>query len=137
MPNSLVSISATANPGYEFKKWTIAGDSISSANPLQYTVQAADVEIVGHFGWITNTPTTSIAGVMVFPNPFSNTLSINNASSVKSVTISNLIGQEVFKQTPANNVNFTINTHDFQRGIYLVTLEMLSGERIVKRIVKN
>ena len=26
---------------------TIAGDSISSANPLQYTVQAADVEIVG------------------------------------------------------------------------------------------
>ena len=137
MPNSLVSISATANPGYEFKKWTIADDSISAANPLQYTVQAADDEIVGHFGWITNTPTTSIAGVTVFPNPFSNTLSINNASSVESITISNLIGQEVFKQTPANNVNFTINTHGFQRGIYLVTLEMLSGERIVKRIVKN
>ncbi len=137
MPNSVVSISAIANQGYEFKKWTIDGDSISIDNPLLFTIQTSDVEIVGHFGWITDVPLTALYKVEVYPNPFSSTLNIRNADEINTVSIINIIGHEILNFTTSNSSSIEINTEHLKPGIYLISLKTKSGETVARRLVKK
>ena len=71
----------------------------------------------------------------IYPNPTTNTLTIENQDTIDSVSIFNLLGQEVLKNS-TSNLTETINVSDLQTGIYVVKVSSL-GASSSQKFVKN
>jgi len=81
-------------------------------------------------GIISNT----LSGLELYPNPFYNEIRMSNPELVKSIVITDILGQKV------NNVLFDgkkISTGDFTDGIYLITIESITGDKVVQKMVKK
>jgi hypothetical protein len=73
--------------------------------------------------------------VSLSPNPTSDNFTITAKSEIQSVSVYNLLGQEVMSKTP-NSESVTINISDFQAGIYLVKTTVdgtISSSRVIKK----
>ena len=75
--------------------------------------------------------------LQVYPNPFSNTITILNSSGIRSVFITNLIGQKVMDIELSGGELETIQTEGLVKGIYLITFQAENGERLVRKMVKE
>ncbi len=137
-PGTEVTLQAVPVTGFGFVKWTINGETIGTSSTFVYTMPESHVEITGHFQWgYTSATTSSLGQPSIAPNPFSNTITISSIANFKEVTITNLIGQEVFRSSLSGNSTYEINTSTLRPGVYLLTLKGKSGERVVRRLVKN
>jgi hypothetical protein len=106
--------------------------------------EAQEFVVTAEDGETTNTYTvyvrfTSVeenvlSNLNVYPNPFSNEISVKNAEGVNRVIITNLIGQVVMDM-PLNSE--TINTSNLSKGVYIVIFQGNNGERVVRKMVKN
>ncbi|HCY00351.1 MAG TPA: hypothetical protein DG754_09455 [Bacteroidales bacterium] len=100
----------------------------------EIVVDGADVEES-----IALTPTGIESGFLsnlkVYPNPFSNEISITSANRVNRVIITSIVGQCVMDITL--NGSETINTSELSNGIYLVTFEGHKGEHAVRKMIKK
>ncbi|MDD2197497.1 MAG: choice-of-anchor J domain-containing protein, partial [Bacteroidales bacterium] len=76
-----------------------------------------------------------LSNLKVYPNPFSNEISITNADKVNRVIITNIVGQRLMDITL--NGSETINTSELTSGIYLVTFEGNNGESTVRKMIKR
>ena len=74
--------------------------------------------------------------IQIYPNPFLENFYIDNSLGiVKTVEIDNLFGRKM-KVVSQGEAVISINTHDFMPGMYIVTLTLGSGERVVSKLVK-
>jgi len=73
----------------------------------------------------------------VFPNPFENSITLNNASRVSRLIITNIIGQRVMDIQLPGSERITIPTEELTKGVYLMIFEAGNGERVVRRMVKE
>ncbi|NLF43002.1 MAG: T9SS type A sorting domain-containing protein, partial [Bacteroidales bacterium] len=71
----------------------------------------------------------------VYPNPFSNEITISNPQIVKSVSISAINGQVL--SIIETEGKASINTENLPVGMYLITFESHNGERFISKMVKN
>jgi len=72
----------------------------------------------------------------VYPNPFNNTLTIDNLDNASSIVISNVLGQTIMN-VGVTNSTMTISTSDLNKGVYLITI-LDNGNNIrTQRIVKQ
>ena len=71
----------------------------------------------------------------IYPNPTTNTLTIENQDTIDSVSIYNLLGQEVLKNTTSNSTE-SINVSILQSGVYVVKVSSL-GVNSSQKFVKN
>ena len=73
----------------------------------------------------------------VYPNPAQNNLTLNFPANFKtSVTLRNLIGEEVFATEVSNDNTTKIDVSKFAPGVYLVEIVSSNG-KFVQRIVKE
>jgi uncharacterized repeat protein (TIGR02543 family) len=79
--------------------------------------------------------TNALSNLNVYPNPFSNQITISNPSVVNRVVVANLIGQVVMDVR--TNGAATVETAKLSAGIYLVTFEAANGESVVRKMVKK
>ena len=92
----------------------------------------------------TNTSSTvglneqaDVLNFSMFPNPFSNNLSIslNSISELTTIVISDITGKIVYS-SQLNQLNTTINLDQLKEGIYF--LQLMNGtHKSVKKIIKN
>jgi hypothetical protein len=73
--------------------------------------------------------------VKMYPNPVRNTLTIDSNSSIQSVSVYNILGQEVMKVSPKSN-SVTLQTSDLQKGAYMVRTE-IEGNISTNKIIKE
>jgi len=73
--------------------------------------------------------------VNVYPNPATNYVSINSEINIINVEIYNIVGQKVFNQNDPGN-NFTINTNEFESGIFFVRITTPQGYQTQKLTIK-
>lgn len=85
------TLTATANEGYKFVKWTVDGTEVSTANPYKFTV-TADVEIVAHF--INDGTTTGVDNTTVVEQPMK-IVRNGQVFILKGNKMFNIIGQQV------------------------------------------
>lgn len=134
--------------------WTFGElESSFELNPSYYTTSDTTLqvcqEITTAFGCVSKhcetismvgvTETGSLAKqVAVFPNPVSTELRISILIEDNiSIAVSNALGQQVEKMSfPKGSKEMTINTADWKKGIYLISISNTS-ETINKRIIKN
>ena len=81
--------------------------------------------------------TELLSSIKVYPNPFTNSIELANAADVKRVTITNLLGQQIKDVVYSKSEKITIPTSDLAKGIYLITIEAINGQRVVRKMVKE
>ncbi|MCB9189992.1 MAG: T9SS type A sorting domain-containing protein [Flavobacteriales bacterium] len=118
---SSVTLTATANSGYQFVKWTENGSDISTANPYTFTA-SADRTITAVFE-----STLGISGkdnlniVRVYPNPTKGTLNIQVKETL-DIRIVNLLGETLISSTITKQ-NGNIDLSNLTAGVYFIQTE--------------
>lgn len=134
-----VSIKAIPNPGYEFKYWE-ANNSLlmnDSAAGITLNIDTNDV-FKAHFDLLE-------LGLDVFPNPFSNMITINYelAESMQvSLKLYSIIGQEiaeiispdVFQPAGSASIKFDANSLSLSQGIYFIEFKTKDFTKTVKLV---
>ncbi|MDQ3046381.1 MAG: CotH kinase family protein, partial [Bacteroidota bacterium] len=137
-----VTLTALANPGYEFKFWEknsnlSMNDSISE---ITLNIDSSDV-FKAHFTTLEN-------NLDVFPNPFSDHLTINfqlpEALQV-SLKMYSILGQEVteiispnaFQTEGLHTITFDVNDIALAQGLYFVELKTKHFSKTVKLVRSN
>ena len=64
----------------------------------------------------------------IFPNPVSDTITIQSTNSISSISIYNMLGQKIIDQQDVNQTTVTIASNKFTQGTYIITVQ--SGQNI-------
>jgi uncharacterized repeat protein (TIGR02543 family) len=97
----------------------------------------ADVVVDDIWGVKPNVPTNLLSNLHVYPNPFSNFITVANAEMVTRVVITNLIGQVVMDVNLTGSDKTTLLTGNLIRGIYLIVFQTENGEKVIRKMVKE
>ena len=73
----------------------------------------------------------------VFPNPFTDFITIKNARGPLRVEIVNIIGQKVVTQNLSENTDMIISTKNLRPGVYLVKFVNENGEVFIRKMLKS
>ena len=79
---------------------------------------------------------TSNQTITIFPNPAYNEITITATVKIKTVTISNLIGQEVYKRE-YDTEKAEVNIAMLPAGVYVVSTTDNEGKRTATKIIKQ
>ncbi|MGZ4054558.1 MAG: CotH kinase family protein [Bacteroidia bacterium] len=134
-----VTITATANPGYEFKYWA-ANKNISSdylMPGIHLNIDSSDI-FTAHFNQLE-------LGLNVYPNPFSSILNINyqlpkNAEvSIKLYTmlgqqLAQIVSPDVLQQEGDYTIQFDPGSLSLAEGIYFIELKTNDFTKRVKLV---
>jgi len=113
------------------------GDGGTSGDVIYKTTMSTS-EDIGTF--VASNPDNESL-IRVFPNPFTNKLSINISgtdANVSGLKVFNSIGNQVYSQDRfLDNENISIAAPDFLTGVYYAVIYFDDGTKITKRIVKK
>lgn len=73
--------------------------------------------------------------ISTYPNPVTSTFTITSQQTITSVTVFNVLGQQVINQTP-DTLNFVADFSSLTAGVYLAKIATQSGSKTVKVIKK-
>jgi hypothetical protein len=73
----------------------------------------------------------------IFPNPASEYLNISNDGDLKSISIKNIIGEELIQKDVNNEEIITVQLNNLTNSIYFVTLTYKSGSSSTVKFVKK
>ena len=79
--------------------------------------------------------TNELQNLTFYPNPTQDQLNLKAESQIESVTVYNLLGQEIINLKP-NSMQTQIDMNTLERGVYLMNVT-LNGAEITHRIIKN
>jgi len=106
---------------------------VSSGN---FTVNGADINV--------DVTLTSVgleddilSNIEVYPNPFSNSISLKNADKANRVVITNLIGQVLLDVKLNGSERETIKVEGLAVGVYLMNIYSENGDKVVYKMIKE
>ncbi|MBA3971680.1 MAG: T9SS type A sorting domain-containing protein [Bacteroidetes bacterium] len=134
-----VSITAIANPGYEFKYWEANSNFAINDPAANITVNIDTTDIFkAHFNQLE-------LDVDVFPNPFSNMITINYQlpeSMQVSLKLYSIMGQQVaeilspdsFQTEGSKSVQFDADGLSLAQGLYVIEFKTRDQTKIIKLV---
>ena len=81
--------------------------------------------------------TDNAINLSVYPNPVKEIMNVKSAKSIRSISITNIAGQEVFKANLSSNKIARVNTSGLNSGIYFIKVITVDGEFSTKKIVRQ
>ena len=115
-----VTLILTRNEDWAFQNWT--EDGIVVSNEMTYTFTATENRnLVAHFEYTEGVGEQSGSQTLIYPNPVSNKLTVENQEALGTVEIYNLMGAKVYSQKGCGN-KVEINTADLPSGIYFIRM---------------
>jgi len=135
---SSVTFTAVPDEEYKVKNWTVNGEVKSGFSDNEYTHivnnnLVVTVEFENVKSEILSYRTDNIN---IYPNPHKREFTISNVENVKSIVITNFLGQIVKEIVPQGNTTIIINTDQLRSGIYFVTLTFENGNRVSRKTLK-
>lgn len=73
----------------------------------------------------------------VYPNPFRESLNVTSENGISSVSIVNIVGQEVLKANNIYHHRADINTSGLEKGIYFIRVTDANGANYSRKIIKE
>ncbi len=129
---TILNLEAIAENGYEFSGWT--GDLVSTGTPASLTMDR-DMIVTASFSIVSGINSLHPEDVGVYPNPFADELNLRHEGNAYRVVIANIAGQPVLDIHP--NGNRIIHTGNLKSGMYFITVELINGERLTGKIIKQ
>ena len=81
--------------------------------------------------------TNDANNLSVYPNPVEGIMNVKSATDIHSISVTNIVGQEVLNANISSNRTAVINTLDLNSGIYVVRIVDVNGEISSKKIIKK
>ena len=131
--NETVTLTATANEGYEFLNWTENGEIVSEESEYSFTI-TSDRNLVANFIATEGIDELSSA-FNLYPNPANDNLYIDAKVKINEVVIYDVYGRSQ-QSTVNSQQSLSIDVSNFNSGIYFVKIVTDNGE-VVKRFVKQ
>ena len=118
-------------PGYAI------GDIIPNSANIYFDFNPAIVTdpCITKFVSVLSTNQFELNDLRLFPNPVKNVVSISNSSTIGTVAITSVLGQEILRKK-VNDLQTEIDLSSFANGIYFVKVTSNEQEKIIK-IVKE
>jgi uncharacterized repeat protein (TIGR02543 family) len=133
---TVLNLEALAEDTWSFEYWTINGVEETS-NPIDITMDQ-NIDVISYFEDLTiGINENPLSKIQIFPNPFRNQIVINNMESIERAVISSVIGVIVKDIITNSEASIYIPTDDLAKGLYLITLYDISGQILVKKLIKN
>lgn len=73
--------------------------------------------------------------IKLSPNPFSSSLTIYSDSQMEKIEIFNCLGERIYSKSD-NSVNESINTGDWQNGVYFIKILQTDGRSTSQKLIK-
>lgn len=125
----------TGNVNFELRAWRMYGGSDCNAdynkvdnNSFKVTVTLEPIALA------VNETAAKAKERIAYPNPFSDTVTIEKAGNVKRVSITDLSGITV---KTIDNPSSVIHLEDLKAGIYILTLNMKDGSVKSSKMIKK
>ena len=80
--------------------------------------------------------TEAVEGVSIYPNPASDVVTITSASYLKSVTLTNVVGQTLRTATDVGGMQATLNVNGLEAGNYFVVAISEAGKQVHQLVVQ-
>ncbi|MBS2100885.1 T9SS-dependent choice-of-anchor J family protein [Carboxylicivirga linearis] len=111
---------------YNYTVTTVDYETVVGQFEVNGSNENVDIQLVS-----TDISSNPEKGMLVYPNPFDSQITISTSSGVKSISMYDVSGNEVVKQS-----NLIINTSKLEKGVYIVVIECTNGEKIIKKLTK-
>lgn len=139
MTNNLTTISNIADTVYQHSQTQF---TIATAGTYYFGLHAISDADMWHLFVDDVTITASGMGVEenngavinLYPNPVKDILYINSTDNIEELYMMNTLGQTVYTSR-VDDTNFTINTADFNEGVYFIRMKTANGYKTHKVIV--
>ena len=143
--NETVTLTATANEGYEFVSWTENGDVVSENAEYSFTI-TSDRNLVANFEKLEepeqpdDEPGDDVgvdelsSSFRLYPNPASDKLYIITEVEIEKVVVYDVYGRQ--QSTDNRQQLLTIDVTNLNSGVYFINIVTNDGE-IVKTFVKK
>lgn len=118
-------------PGY------VVGDIIPNSANIYFDFNPAIItdSCITEFVQSLSAPNFAFNNFEYYPNPVKNSLTISNSSTIDTIEIISILGQQIVTKK-INDLHTEINLTDISKGIYFVKVTTNDQEKIVK-IVKE
>ncbi len=83
---------------------------------------------------ITGVENAGLAEIKVFPNPSNGIITISAPDKITNVSLYNITGKVVFTAV-INSVTETIDFSNFAKGMYILKVETVNHEKLIKKII--
>ncbi|MDC8001422.1 T9SS type A sorting domain-containing protein [Aequorivita todarodis] len=84
---------------------------------------------------LLSSPEVSIVPIELYPNPVANSLNIKSGVPVTEISISNLLGQQVFYKRDTDISS--LNLENLSKGAYFLTATLQEGRTFTQKILKQ
>ncbi|MFO8067843.1 MAG: InlB B-repeat-containing protein [Bacteroidales bacterium] len=129
-----VSISATANEGFEFSYWeNTNSDIVSESAEFSFNMPAEDLTLLAVFDIINNLSDLDNVNILLYPNPVNDKFFVKSENTIKSLSLFDLNGQLIIEQGNINSTIAEVLTNNLDIGIYIIKIYFNDGE-ISRRI---
>ena len=129
--NEVVTITATANEGYEFLSW-----NDGNTESIRQIVVTGDATYIATFIPATGIEENVALEINVFPNPATDILNITSSETISEIEIVNVMGQ-VVRRVEVNSDNVVCDVEDLTSGVYVVRIRTASATLSQQRFVKE
>jgi hypothetical protein len=115
---------ATPDQGYDILNWALNDEVMDGNTTTEFIYENldADILITVEFELVTSSFIPKTENVKVFPNPFSNSITLQNTTDIKQVILMNITGQIMRVMDVNQEENLMLQTEGLQPGIYLLRL---------------
>ncbi|MFW5687747.1 MAG: T9SS type A sorting domain-containing protein, partial [Bacteroidota bacterium] len=118
-----VMVSASAFDGFVFEKWVdFEGSYITDQSEFYFIMPDQHVLFSAIFSIVSATDQWAGTNPFIFPNPFSDIITIENVTAVKQVVMTNIYGQVVLQKYLNGSESDSFQTRDLPSGVYMVFL---------------
>jgi hypothetical protein len=113
--------------------------NIQGATTIYYRLKLNDSDASYVFSKVMPTKVTCEASneIIVHPNPFQNTITIHPKDNLKSISVIDVTGREVFRKDTAEDLEWTVNLEALSKGHYYLLLKSEKGDLFTERIIKE
>jgi hypothetical protein len=135
-------VDAAANTTYQYKYFINSGAGAEwdgnenrEAKVVTGNITKNDIFGVKPGTDVVETP-ANLKAISIYPNPFNNEMVIENAKDVKSITVSNIVGQTLIIKTNITE-KYTLSTSELQSGVYFITFTDNNNNKLTVRRIKQ
>lgn len=130
----------TAHPSIdsEVYDWYL-NDVSQSLKDLTFLIASIhhDVDVKVEFSKISNDLLQPNEPLKLYPNPFNQFIKVSNTHGIDKIEVFDLMGNKISVKKCEGSNSVILNTGSLLNGAYIITVVTISGERHIKRAVKN
>ncbi len=130
----VLDLLAVADDGWSFVEYT--GSDASTDSYMVITMDE-DKNITATFEAESNVISEDEPIFKVYPNPFKDVINISYSGTISGVKIINVIGQTILDIPLDNASDYSLDTHQLNRGLYFLQIQDAKGNASTLKIIKE